>query len=333
MTPSMLRPQPEELSRLAKALVISIIFHLLVLGTYQTGRKLNWWQNWQSPSWLPSAKLLTQLLKKADAQKKATETETPLVFVEVTPAQMTTEAPEQAKFYSDKNSKAANPEADKETDVPKINGTQEHVVKTVDTPRVEYKPLQPVLPALPAKQELEEIKAAPVKPQAQTPGDLAMAKPPEIARSDTGQAQKPRPRQGVREALARQNPASMIPGAKMKQDGGVRTRLELSSVDARATPGGAYDAALIAAVAHRWYSLLDERDYASDSRGKVELHFTLHGDGRVTDMSVAENTAGEMLALLCEKAVLDPAPFAPFPAELRRVMGDLRNIKFTFYYE
>ena len=134
------------------------------------------------------------------------------------------------------------------------------------------------------------------------------------------------------EALARQAPANRIPGEKMKQEGGVRRRLEFAALDAKASPFGSYDAALIEAISQRWYSLLDERDYASDSRGKVVLQFRLHYDGRITDMNVDQNTAGEMLGLICQKAVLDPAPFAPWPSEMRRLIGDIRSIQFTFFY-
>ena len=118
----------------------------------------------------------------------------------------------------------------------------------------------------------------------------------------------------------------------MKQEGGVKRRPEMASLDTKATPFGEYDAALVEAISQRWFALLDERDYASDSRGKVVLQFRLHYDGRVTDMNVAENTAGEVLGLICQKAVLDPAPFAAWPSDMRRTLGDIRNIQFTFYY-
>jgi hypothetical protein len=58
----------------------------------------------------------------------------------------------------------------------------------------------------------------------------------------------------------------------------------------------------------------------------------LHYDGRITDMNMTENTAGEVLGLICQKAVLDPAPFATWPSDMRRTLGDTRNIQFTFYY-
>ena len=62
------------------------------------------------------------------------------------------------------------------------------------------------------------------------------------------------------------------------------------------------------------------------------LHFSLHYDGRVTDMTVSETTVSEVLSLLCQKAILDPAPFTTWPAEMRRMMGESRNIQITFYY-
>ena len=160
-----------------------------------------------------------------------------------------------------------------------------------------------------------------------------MAKPSPTPRKEDGdanEAKPPRPRT-IKEALARQQD-SRLPGEKMKQDGGVSRRHELASLDTKATPFGAYDAALVEAISQRWFTLLDERDYASDSRGKVVLQFRLHYDGRITDMNVAENTAGEVLGLICQKAVLDPAPFAAWPSDMRRTLGDIRNIQFTFYY-
>ena len=135
----------------------------------------------------------------------------------------------------------------------------------------------------------------------------------------------------VREALEAQQ-SSQLPGLQMQQAGGVRNRALTSSLDAMATPFGAYDAALVEAISQRWFTLLDEREYASDSRGKVVLQFRLHYDGRITDMNVSENTAGEVLGFLCQKAVLDPAPFAAWPSDMRRMLGEMRHIQFTFFY-
>jgi hypothetical protein len=118
----------------------------------------------------------------------------------------------------------------------------------------------------------------------------------------------------------------------MKQEGGVH-RIDMPSLDTEATPLGLYDRALIDAVANCWYGLLDAQAYALDYRGKVMLEFQLHSDGRVSDIKIAENTTGESVpGLLCQTAIDKPNPYAAFPPEVRRIVGETRHIQFTFYY-
>ena len=325
-----LRLERAEVSRLTWAFALSLAFHLLVFGGYQAGKKYNLWQNLHWPAWLQPPKILTELLKKKEEPHPPRPLQDiPLMFVNVSPAQATAEPPKDAKFYSDKNSRAANPEADKITEAPKIDGKQTEVVKTEDVPREKFAPLQPARPTPQPQAAEPEVKPKP----AYTPGDLTMAKPSPTPRETTGDANEAKPPHfhKISEALAHQQD-NRLPGEKMKQDGGVPRRHELASLDTKATPFGAYDAALVEAISQRWFTLLDEREYAADSRGKVVLQFRLHYDGRITDMNMADNTAGEMLGLICEKAVLDPAPFAAWPSDMRRTLGDTRNIQFTFYY-
>jgi len=324
------RQERIELNRLFRALILSLVFHLLIVGTYQAGKKYQWWDHMRLPSWFQPP-LLTELLKKkspAQALKPA-PTETPLVFLDVSPDQAVAEPPEKAKFYSAKNSVAANPDADQETDTPKITGTQTEVPKTQDVPREkQITTLQPAPPkAQPAPVAQEEQKPK----SAEAPGDITVAKSEQTPQKDPGKSTTSRPRTVV-EALMRKN-LTQPPGQKMKQEGGVKARREIASLDTKSTPFGAYDAALIEAIRGRWYSLLDERSYASDSRGKVVLRFQLHYDGRITDMDISENSSTEMLGLICQKAVMDPAPFEKWPAEMRRLLGEVRNIQFTFYYQ
>lgn len=315
-----LRPETAEFQRLARAFVYSILLHLLLLGGYQAGQR---WQIWQSvplPRWIkPVASPPTELAPNANA----TQTEPPLVFIDVAPHQEAAEPPKNPKFYSSRDSQAANPDADRETGVPKIAGAQTQVPKTEDVPREKFEKLQPALPA-PTPSESEPHPTL-------TPGDLTLARPDELARPGTGQGERPRPRT-LQEALARRTP-DQVPGVKMRQEGGVARRANVSMVDARGTTFGAYDAAFIAAVADRWYALLDQVKYDGYRPGRVVLQFYLHHDGRITDLRVTESTVSDMLSLLCQKAVLDPAPYARWPREMRLMVGkDSRPIQFTFYY-
>jgi hypothetical protein len=325
-----LRPERAEVSRLAWAFALSLAFHLLLFGGYETGKKYNVWQNLHWPTWLHMPRVFKKLqLRTEEPHPPRPLQDIPLMFVNVSPAQATAEPPKNAKFYSDKNSLAANPEPDKITNIPKISGKQPDVPKTEDVPREKPAPLQPTSAAQPAQKEQAEIKPKP----AYTPGDLTMAKPSPTPRKTEGEADEATPPR--RHKLSQVTPeerARLLPGEKMRQDGGVQRRHEMASLDTKATPFGAYDAALVEAISQRWYTLLDEREYASDSRGKVVLQFRLHYDGRITDMNVSENTAGEVLGFLCQKAVLDPAPFAAWPSDMRRMLGEVRNIQFTFYY-
>lgn len=325
---SAFRVERAENSRLAWAFAFSLILHLVVFGGYRAGNQLGWWQRLELPSWMKPTKMLADLAKRHEPPPPQQPEEVPLVFVEVSPAQATPEPPKEAKFYSDKNSIAANPEPDKNTAEPKITGEQTEIVKTEDVPREKLSPLPPppVPPTPPAKEKQDEAKAAP----SQKPGDLAMATPSDLAKKDDGQEKKERKKMTVEEAKALLA-MNQLPGEKMKQDGGVERRQQVS-LDTKATPFGAYDNALVQAIANMWYHKLDERMYASDYRGKVVIQFDLHFDGSVTGLGITENTAGPVPGLICETAVDEPRPYQPFSSEMRRVLGDTRHIQFTFYY-
>ena len=315
-----LRPGRYDHKRLLWALAISLSFHLLCYGTYEFSRKV-------LPGWLERMKILAALAHQLEIKKPTPPppppSDPPMVFVEVNPAAATPEPPKDAKFYSSQNSKAADAENAADKDMPKITGNQEHVAKAEDAPRKNV-PLQPT-PAPPSQEQPEE-RAKP-KPAV---GDLAMAKPTPESKPDTGTAEHSRPRTIV-EAKMRQ-PPNQLPGQKMKQDGGVRRHLAISSFDAKATSFGAYDSAFIDAVQTRWYDLLDSQQFALNRTGKVVLRFNLNYDGRITDMHQEESTVGDTLAYVCQLAVTDPAPYLKWPSDMRREIGDTRTITFTFYY-
>jgi len=322
-----LRPGRLEYKRLMWALLISIVFHAMCYGGYEFTRTI-------LPRMLNHFKMLAALAhalekKPTPPAPQQKPTPPPMVFVEVNPAAATPEPPKDAKYYSSLNSKAANPDADANTGTPKIAGTQEHVVKTEDSQK-KYSPLQPTpAPAPTAQKENQEPEQAKPKPAI---GDLALAKPePPIEKPDTGQAPQTRPRTIV-EAKMRQQQNNPIPGQKMKQAGGVQRHWEASSLDTKSTLTGAYDTAFIAAVTQRWFDLLDSQQFALNRTGRVILRFRLNYDGRISDMQIEDSNVGETLAYVCQLAVTDPAPYLKFPSDMRRELGDYRDIQFTFYY-
>jgi hypothetical protein len=324
-----LRPERAETSRLTWAFAVSLALHLVAVGIYYAGHEFGWWKNLHWPEWLKSPRMLTELFQKPQPPEER-QIEVPLVFVEVTPEQATPEVPQKTPFYSDKNSVAANPNP-KDADVPKIDGKQTEMVKTEDVPRQKVFPLNPTPPNPPPveinKEEHPETKPKPTY----TPGDLALAKPDDKERKNDGQADQVRPRT-LNEARALLPPGAQLPGPKMKQDGGVRHRGNIS-LDVQGSPFGDYDWKLIRAVENCWYGLLDSRQFAGEQTGKVTIRFRLSSDGTISQLNETQSTVDSVLSLLCRMAIEHPAPYEPWPNDMRHKIGEnYRDLTFTFYY-
>jgi hypothetical protein len=300
-----------ENERLALALAVSLAAHLLAWGGYEIGREFHFWQRLNPVQ--RAAKMISSSPQIA---------EEPLTFVTVD--QPSTEAPQKAKYYSNKNSRAANPDASRNSDVPQINGHQTDVPKTEDVPRPQFSKAQPSPPQTQPAENAQQQQPSP----AIQPGDLTLAKPENLQPQPRNNSPPPRPRT-IKEALAQLDHS---PGVQMKQDGGVRRHASISSLDVKLTGFGDYDAAFVQAISQRWYDLLDSQQFALDRTGKVVLQFRLNYDGTITDMKVVQNDVGELLGYVCQKAVTDPAPFEKWPSEMRFKLGDSRDIQFTFYY-
>jgi len=305
-----LRFSSPEMRRLALVLALSLGLHLLAWGGYEAGKQRGVWQQLHWPAWLDHLAIM-----KVVPQPARQNNEPQLTFVEV--EQPTTEAPQNANYYSSQNSQAAGPTRGNK-DVPQLKGKQTEVAKTENVPRPVFNKLQPATPA--PQQKLQP---------ATRPGDLTLGKP-----ENSPQQEQPRPRT-VSKALAQQ--AHRLPGQRMKQEGGVQRHLEISSLDAKATTYGVYDLALIDAVSQSWYHLLDQTRYASDTQGKVVIQFNLHSDGSVTDLKIAGDSAdgvpGGIWAMICQAAIENAAPFARWPSDMLHEIGsNLRDVRFTFYY-
>jgi hypothetical protein len=347
---------------LVRAFALSLAFHFILFSGIEIGRSMGLWQTTAIPAWLSDA-VLESMRTSAEQSKKNKEQdlasmhETPLLFVEVDPVQTTVTPPKEAKYYSSRNSTAANPDPAKEMEVPRIEGKQTKVTKTLDvsklqpapTPKPEPlkttpetpKPLEPTVAEAKPEVKPEPAVAQEVVTPGPKPGDMDIAsaqpKPagaPPAAQPSAPATASPEPRVRPRTIAAALAQKGVLIGEKSKQDGGVKRRATMSSLDVQATPFGAYDAAIIAAIQQRWFDLLDQNDYTRGRTGKVVLDFRLMQDGRITVMQVSDNDVGELLGVVCQRAVLDPAPYAPWPADMKRMLhSNYRDVRFTFYYE
>ena len=159
--------------------------------------------------------VLAEMKRIQNARVDARAKEPPLMFIEVDPAQVVTEPPKNAKYYSSRSTQAANPDAQADTDVPRIEGSQTHVPKTEDVPRTKQFPLQPSPPkdpAPPAEQPETKPTSSP------TPGDLALARIPKLPDEPRETPDAPQVGRVRPHTIAE---AQQMMGLKIKQDGGV----------------------------------------------------------------------------------------------------------------
>jgi hypothetical protein len=355
-----LRFSRADTARLVAALLLSAFLHVTIWGAYQIGNRLDLWHRLHLPTWVHHAPPVQVTQKpKAKLVSAKTENEEPTIFVDVSQADADT--PTKTKYYSDRSSRAANPDVAK-ANAPKITGTQRDVPKTESatrpvkatspaaaqtSPENQAQAAQPAPPAanpaIPTPTPPELANLHPTEPTpSQTPVEPLDTPPAILSPGETDLRPKPaavnppattpqtaRPRT-IRQALAQND---QLPGLKMQQDGGVTRHALSSSLDVKGTPFGEYDRALVAAISQRWYDLLDRHRFTDDRSGKVTVRFKLKPDGTVIEMQTLDNTVGELLGYLCQESVEESAPFAKWPPDMVRMVGaNYREITFTFYY-
>ena len=284
----------------------------------------------------PLKSRLADAISGEDAQNE-TRHSIPLTFIDVDPATATEEPPpEETKYYGAANSIASNPDSDEaETEKPKMDGQEERMIRFADSDRPNPVPLQPADP--PDAPEPDPADTIPEESKSLPPGYHAQGDPDPLAKQDDSVAKilasvpPPPKRERPRTLAMARNQDTSRPGRKSKQEGGVSHRGRLSFPVA-ATQFGSYDARLIRAVEARWFTLLDSTPFVQRS-GKVVVEFRLNVDGRITDIKTSENEVGEILALLCQRAIMDPAPYGEWPRDMRSAIGaTYRDVTFTFYY-
>jgi hypothetical protein len=306
-----LRLKRFETERLLWALLFSLVAHLLIWGGYELNKK------YHLLHWPEKLRLAQRKVPPPPVQESE-----PTIFLDVDPDQVSKEAPKDAKYYSAKNSRAANPDADQNSNQPKLTGKQTDVPKTKDAPRAPMIKPQPMpAPSAPKKEE----QPSPPKP-AEELGETKLAKLDPIPEKK----EVPERPRTLKEARAQQQ--SLRPSIQMQQDGGARRAL-VPSFDSKSSAFGEYDAKIVEAISQRWYDLLDSQRFAQDRTGKVTLRFHLNYNGTISDMTVVQSTVGDLLSYVCQSAVMDPAPFETWPSDMRRQIGaNFREITFTFYY-
>ncbi|HEY1170027.1 MAG TPA: hypothetical protein VGH19_01540 [Verrucomicrobiae bacterium] len=276
--------------------------------------------------------------------------EMPMLFIEVDPNQKPVDEPENVKFYAAQNSLAANPDTKLDTDQPKIDGRQTKMIRAFEAPKAQPKPLQP------QSTPQAKVEADPFKNN--TPIADKTVKSQQMAKQESGEGKQERgdleqlhPSQSQKttsqqtaEAPSQQRPKTLNeaklksndyrpPGEKMQQEGGVKRFAVNSSLQAKATPLGRYDAIVIDAIRNAWYAAIDNNPTIA-RKGHVVVRFRMHSNGRVSNLEIADTKVDAIMTAYCQIAIEKPSPFPAWPDEVKRELASTyRDVVFTFNYQ
>ncbi len=238
--------------------------------------------------------------------------------------------PETPKVAQTEPPKQQQPEPPKPTPPPEkstIPPPPQPTPKTpTELPKVgEYVLLKPV-PREIKSAPMEEPTPPPPKPTPQT-----APRPPPTP--PTPQQQNTNPHPAVPPSPASPPPSSNreIVTSMSKLDGGVGKVGEAAAFGSAESPFATYDKKVIGKIGAYWQANVSNK-YYGETVGEVEVTFKLLSDGKVSDLRVTRNNANRVLAGWCIQAIEDSAPFAPFPASMKAMVGDFREGTLTFSY-
>lgn len=298
----MLPDESIDLRSAAIAVAASLGLHLLLL--------------WALPDTFHKVAVLGRPVEVLTAPVKIDEARLPpkLRFAETNPV-ANQAVPKAAPFTSSRNQTAAQPVPEKtptHSPLPKSAGTSEQIRLTQGKPRSIDQSQ-----AAPAAQPTVSM-AAPAKPAAPPGPGKAAAQP-----TPTPVAANPeRPRAAA---------PSGTYGLLLRRPVGVNRAGSLA-IDARFSNYGDYTQRMMEAIQSSWWSIIERSRFEGVTRGRVTVRFRLHRDGTVTDAQVLSTEVTRVMTLACKDAVMAPAPYDIWRADMVAMYGESDTVIINFHY-
>ena len=301
--------RPEEsidLRSAAIAVAVSLGLHLLLL--------------WVLPDSFQKVVAFVRPIEVLTAPVKIDEARLPpkLRFIETNPL-ANQAVPKTTPFTSSRNQTAAQPVPEKmptNSPLPKSDGTSEQLRIAKGKPRsIDQSEAQPI-------SQPSISMAAPVKaPPPPGPGKSAAQPSPTPAPVPVA-ANPDRPRASV---------PSGTYGLLLRRPVGVN-RAGTIAVDARFSNYGDYTQRMLEAIQSSWWSIIERSRFESVTRGNVIVRFRLHRDGTVTDAKVLSTEVARVMTLACKDAVMAPAPYDIWRADMVAMYGESDTVTINFIY-
>ena len=226
--------------------------------------------------------------------------------------------PKAAPFTSARNQTAAQPVPEKmpsNSALPKSAGTSPEIRLIQAKPRsIDQSQAQPTpAPAI--------SMAAPAPAPPPGPGKAAARPAPKAAPAPTP-VDPERPRASIPSGTA---------GLLLRNSVGV-SRAGAVAIDARFSQYGDYTQRMLEAIQSSWWSIIERSQFESVQRGRVTVRFRLHRDGTVTDTTILSNEVTRVMSLACKDAVMAPAPYDIWRADMVALYGESDIVTINFYY-
>ena len=298
-----MRPEePIDLRSAALAVAVSLGLHLLLL--------------WALPDTFHKVVAFVHPVEVLTAPVKIDEARLPpkLRFIETNPV-ANQAVPKTTPFTSSRNQTAAQPVPEKmptNSPLPKSEGTSESLRIAQGKPRsIDQSQAQPI--SQPSVSMAAPVKAAP---------------PPGPGKS----AAKPSP---APVAANPERPRASVPsgtyGLLLRRPVGV-SRAGSIAVDARFSNYGDYTQRMMEAIQSSWWSIIERSRFEGVTRGRVTVSFRLHRDGTVTDAKVLGTEVTRVMTLACKDAVMAPAPYDIWRADMVAMYGESDTVTINFLY-
>ena len=226
--------------------------------------------------------------------------------------------PKTAPFTSSRNQTAAQPVPEKmpsNSALPKSAGTSPEIRLAQGKPRsIDQSQAQPTpTPTI----SMAGPKTAPPP----GPGKAAARPAPKAAPApDAGNPE--RPRASIPSGTA---------GLLLRNSVGVN-RAGAVAIDARFSQSGDYTQRMLEAIQSSWWSIIERSQFEGVQRGRVTVRFRLHRDGTVTDATVLSNEVTRVMSLACKDAVMAPAPYDAWRADMVALYGESDIVTINFIY-
>ena len=301
-----MRPDdPIDLRAAAFAAIASLGLHLLLL--------------WLLPDTFRQVVAIVRPIEVLTAPVKIDEARLPpkLRFAETNPV-ANQAVPKTAPFTSSRNQTAAQPVPEKmpsNSALPKSAGTSPEIRLAQGKPRsIDQSQAQPTpAPAI----SMAGPKSAPPP----GPGKAAARPVPKAAPAPTP-VDPERPRASIPSGTA---------GLLLRNSVGVN-RAGAVAIDARFSQYGDYTQRMLEAIQSSWWSIIERSQFEGVNRGRVTVRFRLHRDGTVTDATILSNEVTRVMSLACKDAVMAPAPYDAWRADMVALYGESDIVTINFYY-